>query len=142
MKTLLLALLLTGGQAAVQQPAPAAPEEYVVGPQDVLTLTIFNDDTMSRPALIVDNDGTIDCPLLGRMKVVGKTSRQIEEDLRGRYGPKRDATGKVIGGISAWSSRSSAASVSRCRDPSERLGKWTFRGIRRSRARLRRLATR
>jgi polysaccharide export outer membrane protein len=99
MKTLLLALLLTGGQAAVQQPAPAAPEEYVVGPQDVLTLTIFNDDTMSRPALIVDNDGTIDCPLLGRMKVVGKTSRQIEEDLRGRYGPKRDATGKVIGGI-------------------------------------------
>jgi len=100
MKTLLLALLLAGGQAAVQQPrAPAAPEEYVVGPQDVLTLTVFNDDAMSRPALVVDNDGTIDCPLLGRIKVIGRTARQIEEDLRARYGPKRDAGGKVVGGI-------------------------------------------
>jgi polysaccharide export outer membrane protein len=103
MKTLWLALLFAGGQAvAVQQPGPAgstAAEAYVVGPQDVLTLTVFNDDAMSRPALIVDSDGTIDCPLLGRIKVTGRTPRQIEEELRVRYGPKRDATGKVIGGI-------------------------------------------
>jgi polysaccharide export outer membrane protein len=100
MKTLLLALLFAGGNAAAaQQPAPVAPDEYVVGPQDVLTLTVFNDDTMSRPVLVVDSDGTIDCPLLGRIKVMGRTARQIEEDLRVRYGPKRDASGKVIGGI-------------------------------------------
>ncbi len=103
MKTLLLALLYAGGQAvAVQQPAPVgstAAEAYVVGPLDVLALTVFNDDAMSRPALIVDSDGTIDCPLLGRIKVAGRTPRQIEEELRVRYGPKRDATGKVIGGI-------------------------------------------
>jgi polysaccharide export outer membrane protein len=103
MKTLWLAFVLAAAQAAaVQQPAPPAPaaaEDYVVGPQDVLTLTVFNDDTMSRPALIVDSDGTIDCPLLGRMKVTGRTARQIEEDLRTRYGPKHDATGKIVGGI-------------------------------------------
>jgi polysaccharide biosynthesis/export protein len=99
MKTFLLALVFAGGQAAVQPHAPAVPQEYVVGPQDVLTLTVFNDDAMSRPALVVDNDGTIDCPLLGRIKVIGRTARQIEEDLRVRYGPKRDATGKVVGGI-------------------------------------------
>jgi polysaccharide biosynthesis/export protein len=99
MKTLLFALLLAGGQAAVQHHAAAVPEEYVVGPQDVLALTVFNDEAMSRPALVVDNDGTIDCPLLGRIKVIGKTARQIEEDLRVRYGLKRDAAGKVVGGI-------------------------------------------
>lgn len=98
MKSLLLALLFAGSQAAVQHRA-AVPEEYVVGPQDVLALTVFNDDAMSRPALVVDNDGTIDCPLLGRIAVIGRTARQIEEDLRVRYGPKRDTTGKVIGGI-------------------------------------------
>ncbi len=103
MKTLLLALLFAGGQAvAVQQtapPAPTASEDYVVGPQDVLALTVFNDDTMSRPALVVDSEGTVDCPLIGRIKVTGRTARQIEEDLRVRLGPRRDATGKVIGGI-------------------------------------------
>lgn len=99
MMSLLLALLLADGQAAVQHRAAAVPEEYLVGPQDVLTLTVFNDDSMSRPALVVDNDGTIDCPLLGRIKVIGRTARQIEEDLRVRYGPKHDSTGKVVGGI-------------------------------------------
>ena len=105
MKTMLLALLLVGAPGVAAQnapatpPAPAASDEYVVGPQDVLALTVFNDDSMSRPALIVGNDGTIDCPLIGRVKVAGRTARQIEEDLRQRLGPRRDAQGKVVGGI-------------------------------------------
>jgi polysaccharide export outer membrane protein len=103
MKTLLLVLVFAaGGPFAAPQtasPARAGAEDYVVGPQDVLTLTIFNDDAMSRPALIVDSEGTIDCPLLGRIRVMGRTARQIEEDLRTRYGPKHDAKGKLIGGI-------------------------------------------
>jgi len=103
MKTLLLVLVFAaGGPFAAPQtvsPAAAGAADYVVGPQDVLTLTIFNDDAMSRPALIVDSDGTIDCPLLGRIRVMGRTARQIEEDLRTRYGPKHDAKGKLIGGI-------------------------------------------
>ena len=104
MRTLMLALVIAGGQAlAVKQqsatPALSATEDYVVSPQDVLALTVFNDDSMTRPSLVVDSDGTIDCPLIGRIKVAGRTARQIEEDLRVRYGPKRDAAGKVVGGI-------------------------------------------
>jgi polysaccharide biosynthesis/export protein len=100
MKILLLALVFAGGPAiAVQQTTPAASEDYLVGPQDVLTLTVFNDDSMSRPALVVDSDGTIDCPLIGRIKAAGKTARQIEEELRQRFGPRRDGTGKIVGGI-------------------------------------------
>jgi polysaccharide export outer membrane protein len=105
MSTVLLMLLLMGGQApaAGQEPPAAAAtlavaDDYVVGPQDVLSLTVFNDDTLSRPALVVDNDGTIDCPYVGRQKVAGLTTRQIEEMLRRLLGLRRDAQGKVVGG--------------------------------------------
>jgi polysaccharide biosynthesis/export protein len=46
----------------------------------------------------VDTDGTIDCPYVGRQKVTGLTTRQIEEMLRRLLGLRRDAQGKVIGG--------------------------------------------
>ncbi len=103
MKTILLTtLLLASAQAPAQEPPRAAStstaEEYVVGPQDVITLVVFNDDSLSRPSLTVDAEGTIDAPLVGRVKVSGSTIRQIEEDLRRRLGLRRDAQGKVIGG--------------------------------------------
>ncbi len=81
-------------------PRPAVPmvvDEYVVGPQDVLTLTIFNDDTLSRPALIVDNEGTIDVPFINRVKVSGMTTRQIEEELRRLLGVRTDEQGRMRG---------------------------------------------
>jgi polysaccharide export outer membrane protein len=96
--------LLVLGQAPAPAPAGAAPaahavpDDYLVGPQDVLNLTVFNDDTLSRPALVVDTDGTIDCPYVGRQNVSGMTTRQVEEMLRRLLGLRRDDKGKVIGG--------------------------------------------
>ncbi len=104
MMNVLLLLLVIWGQApppggeSQRQAAALVAKEYLVGPQDVLSLTVFNDDTLSRPALPVDSDGTIDCPYVGRQKVTGMTTRQIEEMLRGLLGLRRDATGKVVGG--------------------------------------------
>ena len=96
--TALLLLLLMWGQAppAIREAGPPAQaqlasDDYVVGPQDVLNLTVFNDDTLSRPALVVDSDGTIDCPYVGRQKVNGMTTRQIEEMLRRLLGLRRRA---------------------------------------------------
>ena len=125
MTSLLLTLLLLAGQAAAPAavnpsppaaagqsktdpqadpsrtaPRPAAQpasDEYVVGPQDVLTLTIFNDDTLSRPSLIVDSQGTIDMPLINRVKVAGLTTRQIEEELRRLLGVRTDEQGRLRG---------------------------------------------
>lgn len=110
MSTVLLMWLLMSGQAPAGRgtPAPATPpasaaaqlaaDDYVVGPQDVLNLIVFNDDSLSRPALVVDSDGTIDCPYVGRQKVSGLTTRQIEEMLRRLLGLRRDPQGRVIGG--------------------------------------------
>src|SRR5690349_19846997 len=56
----------------------AAQADYVVGPQDVLTVTIW-----SRPELsgqfTVDADGNVKLPLIDRVKVGGLTARNIEE---------------------------------------------------------------
>jgi polysaccharide biosynthesis/export protein len=102
MSTALLMLLLLWGQAPAGRVAPppvqTVADDYLVGPQDVLSLTVFNDDTLSRPALVVDTDGTIDCPYIGRQKVSGMTTRQIEEMLRRLLGLRRDPQGKVVGG--------------------------------------------
>ena len=83
---------------AAQPMANPASEEYLIGPQDVLTLTVFNDESLSRPALVVDAQGTIDIPLIGRQRVAGMSPRQVEEDLRTRLGLRRDAQGRVVGG--------------------------------------------
>jgi polysaccharide export outer membrane protein len=103
MSTVIVMLLLMWGQAPAAREAAATPtqsaaDDYLVGPQDVLSLTVFNDDTLSRPALVVDTDGTIDCPYVGRQKVSGMTARQIEEMLRRLLGLRRDSQGKVVGG--------------------------------------------
>jgi polysaccharide biosynthesis/export protein len=104
MTTAFLLLLLIAAQAPAGRETPPAPaaqtiaDDYMVGPQDVLTLTVFNDDSLSRPALVVDTDGTIDCPYIGRQKVTGMTTRQIEEMLRRLLGLRRDPQGKVTGG--------------------------------------------
>jgi polysaccharide export outer membrane protein len=83
----------------VQTPRAVDPaaDQYVVGPQDVLTLTIFNDDTLSRPALTVDSEGTIDVPYINRVKVAGLTTRQIEEELRRQLGVRTDEQGRLRG---------------------------------------------
>ena len=100
---ILLTVLMSAQMPAGHEPSPPAQvqmasDDYLVGPQDVLTLTVFNDDSLSRPALVVDTDGTIDCPYVGRQKVTGMTTRQIEELLRRLLGLRRDAQGKVVGG--------------------------------------------
>jgi len=102
MTSILLTFLLLAGQAPAPQAAPppaeaAVVDEYVVGPQDVLTLVVFNDETLSRPALIVDKDGTIDMPYINRVKVSGMTTRQIEEELRRLLGVRTDEHGRLRG---------------------------------------------
>jgi polysaccharide export outer membrane protein len=84
---LLLLVALTAGQsAAVTPPATPAPppsqviSSYVVGPADVLGIKVFGEDALSNK-YTVDTDGSITFPLLGRVEVSRKTTRQIEEAL-------------------------------------------------------------
>lgn len=87
--TLLSLTLAVSGQAAVPAQAPkpvepaiqsAAPATYQIGASDVLGIKVFGEEALSNN-YTVDSDGSITFPLLGRVQVGEKTSREIEEHI-------------------------------------------------------------
>jgi polysaccharide export outer membrane protein len=68
-------------RASVQQPQPAS--EYRIGPQDVLSITVFEQADLGGK-YTVETDGTFTFPMIGRVKAAGLTLRQFEAELRAR----------------------------------------------------------
>jgi polysaccharide export outer membrane protein len=79
--TILLPLLLL-----FQSANPALAAEYIVGPQDRLAITVFDEPTLTK-TVTVDRDGSFDFPLIGRVTAGGMSVRQIAADLKKRLGP-------------------------------------------------------
>lgn len=80
MRTLLLGLSLL---IASVVPLAAQPTDYVVGPQDVLAVTVFGEAELTGK-YTVDQDGTFTFPQLGRLKAAGLTLRSVEQELKGK----------------------------------------------------------
>jgi polysaccharide export outer membrane protein len=72
----LTALLLLSAGASAQT-------DYTVGPQDVLTITVYDQAELSGK-FTVDPDGSLTFPLIGRVKAAGLTLRGLEVDLTKR----------------------------------------------------------
>jgi polysaccharide export outer membrane protein len=72
--------VLTATALAAQQPM-AEPTNYVIGPQDVLTIAVFDQEDLGGKYQ-VDADGTFTFPLVGRVKAGGLTLRQVENELK------------------------------------------------------------
>ena len=98
MKTFAAALLLALSQTAQSPPAspavvppsavqPAGLPEYIVGPQDLLAVSVQGVPELTRD-VIVDQDGTFDFPYIGRVLAGGKGVRAIEADLKGKLSPR------------------------------------------------------
>jgi polysaccharide export outer membrane protein len=68
--------------AAAQGPAAPPPDanDYIVGPQDVLRILVFDEPTLSN-SFRVDADGSFQYPFLDRVPAAGKSLRQIEQHL-------------------------------------------------------------
>jgi polysaccharide export outer membrane protein len=66
----------------VAQRLPATPD-YVVGANDALAITVFDQPQLTG-RYIVQADGTFTFPLLGRLQVGGLTLQGVENDLRQR----------------------------------------------------------
>jgi len=88
--TLLLTAALRAAQAPVPQavvPAVALSGEsqanYVVGPEDILAVTVFNEAQLSG-RYRVENDGHFSYPFLGRVKAGGATVADVAATLRAR----------------------------------------------------------
>src|SRR5258708_7169472 len=60
-----------------------APDDYVIGPQDVLTIQVFDQADLGGK-YTVETDGTFSFPLIGRVRAGGLTLRNFELELKKR----------------------------------------------------------
>ena len=68
-------------------PAPEAPAlstDYVIGPEDVLDVDVFNVPELSKTVRVA-NDGTISLALLGHVRAAGLTTTQLREELESKW---------------------------------------------------------
>ncbi|WP_232371228.1 polysaccharide biosynthesis/export family protein [Desulfogranum marinum] len=59
---------------------PAMAQDYVVEEDDVLKITVYDHDDLTT-MVRVSGDGTINLPLLNKVKVAGLTSTQISDKI-------------------------------------------------------------
>jgi polysaccharide export outer membrane protein len=79
----ILLLLLGTARPFAQASVDAAVTDYRVGPQDVLTITSYDQADLSGK-FTVEVDGTFTYPLIGRVRAGGLTLRGLEEALKAR----------------------------------------------------------
>lgn len=67
---------------AVKPPAVAAPVDsgYEIGPEDVITLWVYQQPSMSG-TYPIRTDGMVSIPLIGQIKAGGKTTSQVETEV-------------------------------------------------------------
>lgn len=78
------ALIIIAAPVGAQVPpaqADAARGEYLIGAQDVLTISVWDSPDLSGK-FTVETDGSFTFPLIGRVKAGGLTLRQFEAELK------------------------------------------------------------
>jgi polysaccharide export outer membrane protein len=77
-----VAMVVSASAQAPPKPTPApAANDYVVGPQDILTITSYDQADLSGK-FSVEADGTFTYPMVGRVKAGGLTLRQVEAQVK------------------------------------------------------------
>ncbi|MBV8811431.1 MAG: polysaccharide biosynthesis/export family protein [Acidobacteriaceae bacterium] len=88
MKTICLFLcLLLGGTLQLPDQLAAADREYVLGPDDGVSVNVVDLAELDQKALgvvRVDHEGNIHLPLAGRLKAAGLTVEQLEKQIASR----------------------------------------------------------
>ncbi len=77
--------LLSGGLLfmAATKAAPAQEANYVLAPNDLVSVTVFQEDDLATKVR-VGNDGTISVPLIGSVRVGGKSVDEAAQMIRTR----------------------------------------------------------
>jgi polysaccharide export outer membrane protein len=92
MRTLVLAgalvwtLLAAGASASAQDNRAAPPEVYRIGPEDVLQISVWKNEAMSRTAT-VRPDGKISLPLVNDVQAAGLSALELRDALARQLAP-------------------------------------------------------
>ena len=101
MKHLLFALLVT---VLFVPPALAQQADYMVGAQDILTITVYDQPDMSGK-FKVETDGAFTFPLVGRIPAAGQTLHAIEGELKKRLSDGYLRNPQVTVGVEQYQSQ-------------------------------------
>jgi polysaccharide export outer membrane protein len=82
----LSALLLTAHPAAAAQASDAAASRYLIGPQDLLKITVLDEPDLTN-SYRVDSDGFITFPYIGRVLAGGLNPGDLQERIRNLLSP-------------------------------------------------------
>ena len=65
--------------------AATAENAYRIGPFDVLDISVFQVPELTKSVQVADS-GTINLPLVGEVRVAGRTAQEVERDLTAKLG--------------------------------------------------------
>jgi polysaccharide export outer membrane protein len=78
----MIIILLASSAAWADQEAG----DYLIGPGDVLDISVWKDETLTR-SVVVLADGKISFPLIGEVIAEGKTVAQLKKEIEGKLAP-------------------------------------------------------
>lgn len=67
--------------AFADAPAAGASSDGLVAPADTLSVNVYREPDLSMQSVVVASDGTIQMPLLGNVKVAGRTAEEVSQML-------------------------------------------------------------
>ncbi len=93
------------GPAWAQTPAPAAGQEYLLGAEDVVAISVWMHPELER-TIAIDSDGNITFPPIGEVRAAGLTTTQLANRLGDRLSTYLRQTTTVTVTVSQYLSRS------------------------------------
>ena len=81
-----LFLLLLGLFSAVPLWAGEENGDYLIGPGDVLDISVWKDETLTRSVVVLP-DSKISFPLIGEVIAGGKTVSLLKKEIEGKLAP-------------------------------------------------------
>jgi polysaccharide export outer membrane protein len=72
----------------LEQASTSEPVRYLVQPGDRLGITIYQEDDLSQPDMLVDEGGKINLPLIGEVQASGRTPAELARMIEQAYGSR------------------------------------------------------
>jgi polysaccharide export outer membrane protein len=76
----LIASVMFGTNNSHAQQVMQNTEEYVLGPEDILEISVWKDETLTKQ-VVIRPDGKISFPLIGEVQAAGRTANDLRQEL-------------------------------------------------------------
>ncbi|MCA9471120.1 MAG: polysaccharide biosynthesis/export family protein [Nitrospirales bacterium] len=80
----------TETERRAEKTALIVTEDYIIGPEDVLEISVWRNQDLSRE-VVVRPDGRITLPLIGDVKAVGRTTQELKDEITQRLSAYKES---------------------------------------------------